>query len=194
MVNWESQADRGPCSSIRSRARGGGRQSKPRVDRDKTPQPAPEVNSAAPRGSPIANKLGRHATHVWTSIPIPHQAVQVRTPSPLPTATFHNMPASSHEARSLLPTRPPYGATVSHRRRLAPRAGSPTYWASRLAVPPSGHDASTGTTALRRSAPKHTQCSKGTESIDLIPLALVFDYPLKTLYLLPPSPMQGKMP
>ncbi len=63
MVNWEPTADRGPRSPIRPRARGGGRQTKPRAGREKTPQPTPEAKPAAPRGSPIANKLGRHASH-----------------------------------------------------------------------------------------------------------------------------------
>lgn len=152
MVNWESKADRGPRSPIRSRARGGDRQSKPRSDREKTPQPAPEPKPAAPRGSPIANKLGRHAPQAWTSIPVPQQTVHVRTSPPLSAASLGNMHAPVHAPCPLLP-RTPLGATVPHRRRLASRAGSPTHWAPRLAVPPSGHQTPHGTTAFDRCDP-----------------------------------------
>jgi hypothetical protein len=82
MVNWEIKADRGDRSPIRARARGGGHQSKPRADREKTPQPTTKPKPADPRGSPIANKLGRHGAQAWTSIPILHPVVHVRTPSP----------------------------------------------------------------------------------------------------------------
>ena len=163
MVNWETQADRGPRSPIRQRARGGGRQSKPRPDRKKTPQPPPEPKPAAPRGSPIANKLGRHSAQTWTSIPVPQQTLQVRSLlSPPTSALATSCPALALATCKLPPTRPHYGATVSHRRRLAPRAGSPANWAPRLAVPPSGHQTPLGPAPNTGSDSLHTLCPQSS--------------------------------
>ena len=161
MVNWESATDRGLRSPIRPRARGGGRQSKLRADKEKTPQPIPETKPAAPRGSTIANKLGRHAPHAWTSIPAPIHAIQVRTPTPPSATTLSNLPASVHTSCPMLPTRPHHGATISHRRRLAPRAGSPSHWAPRLVVLASGPHPSKGKPAFSRSDPTQPQHPPG---------------------------------
>ena len=135
---------------------GGGRQLRPHSDREKTPQPTPVAAPVAPRGSPIANKLGRHASHAWTSIPIPHQAIQVRTPSP-PSVEKAPPPASFPAPPASFQTRPPYGSSVSHRRRLEPRAGSPAYWAPRLAVHPSVHESPGVTWASCHSDPPAEQ-------------------------------------
>ncbi len=152
------------------RPRGGGRQSKSRPEREKTPQPTPEAKSAAPRGSSIANKLGRHAAQSWTSIPVPQQAIQVRTLSPSPTT----VPPGGSLAPALapcpaLPTRSHFGANVSHRRRLASREGSPAYWAPRLAVPPSGHKTSHGIAAEACNDPSQTHYPPGSAFRDPLP-------------------------
>jgi len=86
---------------------GGGRQSQSRADREKTPQPAPAAKLAAPRGSPIANKLGRHASHAWANIPIPHQAIHVRILSPPHPENLASLPAPPQAPQESPPVRPP---------------------------------------------------------------------------------------
>ena len=49
------------------------------------------------------------------------------------------LPCTSH-----LSFRPPQDNAVSHMRPSLPRAGSPSYWAPRLAMPPSGPEFCTG--------------------------------------------------
>ena len=159
MVNWESKADRGGRSPIRARARGGRRHSKPHADREKTPQPTQDPKPAASRGSPIANKLGRHAAQAWINIPIPHHAVHMRTPSPPHLVSLDNLLASMQAARGTSTTIPYFNTNVSHRRRLVPRAGSLAYWIPRLELHPSVHETAKGTSAFRHSDPQAEQCS-----------------------------------
>jgi hypothetical protein len=162
MVSWASKADRGGRSPIRARARGGGRQSKLRADMEKTPQPTQDPKPAAPRGSPIANKLVRHAAQAWTSIPIPYRAVHVRTSSPPHLVSPDNLPAPMQAARDTSLAILHYGTTVSHRRWLVPRAGSPSYWFPRLTVHPSVHETTTDPLGFCHSDPQAEQCSRST--------------------------------
>jgi hypothetical protein len=94
----------------------------------------------------------------------------VRTLSPSPTTVFPgNSLAPAPATCPLLPTRSHFGANVSQRRRLASRAGSPTYWAPRLAVPPSGHKTPHGTAVEAWSDPTQTHYAPGSALRDPLP-------------------------
>jgi hypothetical protein len=80
IVNWESKADRGGRSSSRGGGRRRGRKFNTVSTTDKTPPPQQALAPAAPRGSPIARKLARHATQEWATFLVPQHAIQVRAP------------------------------------------------------------------------------------------------------------------
>jgi hypothetical protein len=81
MVIWELKADRGGHSPIRARNRGGGRQTNPPSTKEKNPPPPHDPKPLDHRGSSIARKLARHTSHAWTTLPIPHEAIDVRAQS-----------------------------------------------------------------------------------------------------------------
>jgi len=171
-----------PIPHPRPRPRGGGgRQSQPRADREKTPQPTQDPKPTSPRGSTIANKLGRHAAQAWTNVPIPHHAVHVRTPlPPSPPVNRNNLHASLQAPREAVPARPPTSTTISQRRRLVPRAGSPAYWAPCLVVHPSVHDTSMGVTASCHSDPKAERCSQSTAKLNPLPSGIGSEPPAES--------------
>ena len=152
-------------------------------------QPAPATT--VPRRSPIANKLERHASHAWTNIPIPHQAIQVRIPSTPHPENPTNLHVPPHATQELSQIRPPYGMVVSHGRRLMPRAGSPAYWVPRLVVHPSVHEKS-GSHGLHAAVtPTRSSAHKALQSISYR-TALAPTCTLKSVSSLTPAFMLGK--
>jgi len=135
MVNWESRADRGGRPPNKGRGHKGKMDTKPDPPRGKTPPRETPTVPPAPRGFPIAKRLARSAPHPWTALTVPQRTIQVSPPQiGLPTM----LAPAPLSCTSYFSFRPPQGKAVSHRRLPLPRAGSPSYWAPRLDVPPSG--------------------------------------------------------
>ncbi len=82
----------------------------------------------------------------------------MRTPSS-PSEVTAPLHASIHAPLASLQTRPPYGSTVSHRRRHEPRAGSPSFWVPRLAVHPLVHETNGVTGASAHIDPRKARSS-----------------------------------
>ena len=104
----------------------------------------------------------------------------MRNPSP----PHHVLPDTLHTSlqatRDTPPTRPPCGTTVSHKRRLEPRVGSPTCWAPRLVVQPSVHETTRGAAAFFHNYLKRSSARRALRSPSLRLLALVLTHPLKS--------------
>ena len=79
-------------------------------------------------------------------------------PSPPHHVIPENLQAPLQAARDTPPAIPPYNTTVSWRRRLVPRAGSPTYLVPRFVVHPSVHETIKGNAALCHSGPRAEHC------------------------------------
>ena len=159
MVSWESKADRGGRSLIRARSRQGGHKSSPPYTREKlrglrrprSQQPLAALPSLESwRDTPLMcgpRSRSLIGTYIQVRAPsLPHSAC-LDAPLCAPRATFDSLPIIPH-----------HGAAASHRGQLVSRAGSPTYWAPRLAMYPSVHEQTKDIAAPCRGDPTAEQC------------------------------------
>ena len=139
MVNWESKADRGGRSPPKGPSQRTQKHSKPTPPMEKIPpQEKAHSPAPAPRGSPIAQKLPKHALHPGSTLIVTHKTVEVGLPPNYMSTHVTPCFLLPPPRQPISISRPYYGTAVSQRRQHVPRARSPTYRASRLVVTPSG--------------------------------------------------------
>ncbi len=140
LVKWESKSNRGGHPPNKGHGQRGQGDTKTASPREKTSPHDPPPAPTAPRGSPIAERLAKHALQPWTALTVPQRTVQI-SPSPPCLLALHGHTAHAMQRGMLPPSfRPHQGKVVSHRRLSLPRAGSTSYWAPRLAAPLSGRE------------------------------------------------------
>jgi hypothetical protein len=146
------------------RGQRGQRDTKPAPPREKTPPQDPLPAPTALRGSPIAKRLAKNALRPWTAITIPQRIVQVSPPRFCLHALHGHSAQAMHRTMSSSSIRSHQGKVVSHRRLSLPRAGSPIYWAPRLASPQSGREVRKADTP---SPPGYIVVSKNGRGLNL---------------------------